>query len=263
LVSDLASLVGQVRGQAGLKALHLAEAQSQTARRLAPHYFAAMSGLESEEVADKVVLGLRAGWEVGAPLRMGQFTYGASEGDVSTARLLSEVLEMPGGREALLDPDVNHLAVGVVGGAGRGFVGVLFGTYATFELGDPQSHVQKLRRRLSDLRARKGLPNAEALPSVEADLSGVLREVSSGALTADQGLSAALSVAAEKTRTAVRAHYVDAADLDEVQIPDEIVSMRSLRVAIAVGQYQAKGNPWRRYIAYFVAIDHGDVVAMR
>ena len=39
--------------------------------------------------------------------------------------------------------------------------------------------------------------------------------------------------------------------------------MRSLRVAIAVGQHQPKGDPWRRYIVYFVIVGQTDVVAIR
>ena len=263
LASDLVSLIGRVRNQAGMKALHFSEAESQTALRLAPHYFAALAGLESEAIADQVVLGLRAGWEVGAPLRVGQFTYGATEGTDSTSRLLAEALEVPGGRVALLDPEVDHLAVGAIGGQGLGFVGALFGTYATFELGDSRSHAEKLHQRLGDLRAQKGLPRAEILPQVEADLSAVTRQVSSGELSANQGLDRALAVAVERTHAAVRAHFVDALDLDQVKIPDELVSMPSLRVAIAVGKHQAKGDPWQRYVVYFVASDRIDVVAMR
>ena len=263
VASDLVSLIGQVRNQAGMKALRFSEAESQTARRLAPHYFAAMAGLESEEIADQVVLGLRAGWEIGAPLRVGQFTYGAIEGSASPSRLLAEALEVPSGREALLDPEVDHLALGTVGGPGQGFVGAIFGTYATFELGDPRSHAEKLHRRLDDLRAQKGLSRAETLPKLEADLSAVTRQVSSGEWSANEGLSRALSVAAERTQAAVRAHFVEALDLDRVVIPDELVTMRSLRVAIAVGQVQAKGDPWQRFIVYFVAVDRADVLAVR
>jgi len=263
MAADLVTLVGGVRAQAGMKALRFSAPQSQTTRRLAPHYFAAITGLESETVADQVVLGLRAGWEVGAPLRTGQFTYGNAEGGFSAARLLSEVLDIPSGREALLDPEADHLAVGVIGRPAQGFVGALFGTYATFELGDPRSHAEKVRGRLDSLRAQKGMARAETLPNVEADLSAVVRQVSSGELKADQGLSRALSVAASRTQTEVRAHYVDAVDLDQLTIPDELLSMRSLRVAIAVGQHQPKGDPWRRYIVYFVIVGQTDVVASR
>jgi hypothetical protein len=263
VATDLVALVGGVRSQAGMKALRLSAPQSQTARRLAPHYFAAIAGLESETVADQVVLGLRAGWEVGAPLRSGQFTYGGVEGSFSAARLLSEVLDVPGGREALLDPEADHLAVGVIGSPALGFVGVLFGTYATFELGDTRGHAEKVRARLDNLRAQKGLAKTEMLPNVEADLSAVVRQVSAGEVDVDQGLNRALSVAAERTQGEVRAHYVDAFELDQITIPDEIVSMRSLRVAIAVGQHQPKGDPWRRYIVYFVIVGQSDVVASR
>ena len=56
---------------------------------------------------------------------------------------------------------------------------------------------------------------------------------------------------------------MEALDLDRVVIPDELVTMRSLRVAIAVGQVQAKGDPWQRFIVYFVAVDRADVLAVR
>ena len=160
-------------------------------------------------------------------------------------------------------PDVDHLAVGVIGGPGQGFVGAVFGTYATFELGDARSHAEQLYRRLSDLRAQKGLPRAEALPQLAADLSAVIREVSMGKWSANQGLEHALSLAAERTQAPVRAHFVDALELAQLAIPDELVAAPSLRIAIAVGQYQPKGDPWQRHIVYFVAVDRIDVLALR
>jgi hypothetical protein len=261
VAAELAALVGKVRNQAGMKPLRLSGAESQTAKRLAPHYFASLAGLESELVADQIVLGLRAGWEVGAPLRIGQFTYGVAEGTVSPARLLAEVLEVPSGREALLDPEVDHWALGVVGSKAHGFIGAVFSTYANFELGDAHGLAEKVHRRLDELRAQKGLPRAEALPKLEADLATVAREVSAGALDADQGLNRALTIAAERERGAVRAHSVDADDLDKLTIPDELVVRNPLRVAIVVGHHRPKGDPWRRTIGYFVAVERADVVA--
>jgi hypothetical protein len=261
IAADLAALVGNVRNLAGMKPLQVSRPESQTAQRLAPHYFAALAGLESELVADQVVLGLRAGWEVGTRLRVGQFTSGVSEGTVSAARLLSEVLESPGGREALLDPEVDHLAIGAVGSPTHGFVAAVFSTYASFELGDARGLADKVHRRLDELRAQKGLDRAEALPQLEADLATIARQVSSGTLDADQGLNRALAVAAERTHTAVRAHYVDAVDLDKLTIPDELIARSPLRVAIVVGQHQPSGDPWSRYLVYFIAIDRNDVVA--
>ena len=259
---ELAGLVDRVRNQAGMKPLRLSEPESQSARRVAPHYFAALAGLEDETVADQVILGLRAGWEVGSPLRSGQFTSGTSQGSVSTARLLSDVLELPGGREALLNPESDHLAIGTFGSPAQGFVGVLFATYATFDLGDPQSHAEKVRQRIAKLRAQKGLERAELLPKLEADLSAIVATVSTGELNASQGLERVLSVAADRARREVRGYYVDTYDLDRLEIPDQILAAPTLRIAIAVGQHQAPGDPWRRYIVYFVAVEGSGVVAL-
>jgi hypothetical protein len=260
--TELANLVDRVRSQAGMKPLRFSEPESQSARRVAPHYFAALAGLEDETVADQVILGLRAGWEVGSPLRSGQFTSGTSQGSVSTARLLSDVLELPGGREALLNPESDHLAIGTFGSPAQGFVGVLFTTYATFDLGNTQSHAEKVHERLAKLRAQKGLERADRLPKLEADLSAIVATVSSGELNANQGLERVLSVAAERARSEVRAYYVDTYDLDRLEIPDPILAAQTLRIAIAVGQHQAPGDPWRRYIVYFVTAEGTSTVAL-
>ena len=116
---------------------------------------------------------------------------------------------MPGGREALLNPESDHLAIGTFGSPAQGFVGVLFTTYATFDLGDTQSHAEEVHQRLAKLRAQKGLERADRLPKLEADLSAIVATVSSGELNANQGLERVLSVAAERARSEVRAYYVD------------------------------------------------------
>jgi hypothetical protein len=71
-----------------------------------------------------------------------------------------------------------------------------------------------------------------------------------------------LSAAAERARSEVRAYYVDTYDLDQLEIPDPILAAQTLRIAIAVGQHQAPGDPWRRYIVYFVTAEGTGTVAL-
>ena len=260
--NELAALIGQVRAKAGLKPLRYSDPQSLTAEKLAPHYFAALAGLESEMVAEQVILGLRAGWEVGAPLRVGQFTSGAMEGKVSTARLISDVLEYPGGREALLDPGMDHLAVGVVGSAAAGFLGALFSTYATFELGDAAKNVEKVRSRLDSLRAKRGKAASQDLPALDGLLANVVGEVSEGKLTVEKGLDEAMATAVGRTNHSAHGYSVDADNLDEIAIADALLSAPLLEVAIAVGRYQRKGEPWQRYLVFFVTLDRPTTVAL-
>ena len=53
-----------LRARAGLAAVSYAESESATAARVAPHYFGALLGTGPETVADVVMLGLIAGYDV-------------------------------------------------------------------------------------------------------------------------------------------------------------------------------------------------------
>jgi hypothetical protein len=75
--------------------------------------------------------------------------------------------------------------------------------------------------------------------------------------------SCGLNKALQRTNLSVGGYYVDADNLDELTIADELLSAPFLRVAIAVGQYQPKGQPWRRYVVYFVTVDQPPAVARR
>lgn len=68
----LLNLVNRARKQAGLPPFKLAVAQSDLAQKLAPHFFgAAFFRTEVATVADRIVMGLRAGWAVpGGPDRL-------------------------------------------------------------------------------------------------------------------------------------------------------------------------------------------------
>ena len=65
-----------VRFQAGMQPMTLDPAQSETATRLAPQYFAALMGNQDERVADQVALGLLAGWDVEGATPRGSARFG-------------------------------------------------------------------------------------------------------------------------------------------------------------------------------------------
>jgi hypothetical protein len=249
----LAASINQARAEAHLPPLELAPAQSQTAARLAPHYFAALLGAEPELVADKVVLGVRAGWDVGAPLRYGQFTSGVvlSGGDV--ARLVASVLDRPGGREALLDPEATRLAVGTIAaGNEQKVLAAVFGTYALFAGRDDPRDVERVVERLTALRARQGRPAAHRLTSAEPDIAAAARRVAAEGRDPTDALNDALETTAERTHGSVRGWWVDAAKLDELELPAELLQAPTLNLAIAVTHYRREGEPWTRYVVVLV-----------
>jgi hypothetical protein len=260
----LAACVNQARLEARLPPLQASPAQSQTAARLAPHFFAALLGAEPELVADKVVLGVRAGWDVGAPLRYGQFASGLVQGGSEVARLVASVLERPSGREALLDPDANRLAVGpIAGGAGQKVLGALFGTYALFEGRDDPRDVERVLQRLSDLRARQGRPAAHRLSSAEGDIAAAARRIAAEGRAPTDALNDALQTTAERTHAAVKGWWVDAAKLDEMDLPPELLQAPTLNVAVAVSHYRREGEPWTRYVVVLVVVTPQQTLALR
>src|SRR5262249_9711578 len=88
---QLLRLVNEVRRGAGLPEVTLAPKQSEVAERVAPHSFAALIGTEPELVADQIVLGLRAGWDVDGEVMNGDFTAGVLVNTNDLGRLLDSV----------------------------------------------------------------------------------------------------------------------------------------------------------------------------
>jgi hypothetical protein len=268
----LTACINQARAEAQLAPLALAPAQSQTATRLAPHFFAALAGAEPELLADKVVLGLRAGWDVGAPLRYGQFTSGLIHGgSAEIDRLVASVLDRPSGREALLDPDARQLAVGTVAGGGGGgggggprALGAVFGTYTPFDGRDDPGDVQRVLQRLADLRARQGRgAPARLSSSVEGDVSAAAHRIASDGRDPTSALNDALEATAARTHGAVRGWWVDADKLDQVELPPEILQAPVLHVAVAVSHYRRKDEPWTRYVVVIVVATPEQTLALR
>ena len=65
-------------------------------------------------VADKVTLGVLAGWQVGVPVIDANFTALMVLGTKDPAALLAALLAHPQGRKTLLDPQGTRLAIGVL-----------------------------------------------------------------------------------------------------------------------------------------------------
>src|SRR5262249_31843246 len=59
------------RAEAGLQPVTLDLGESGVISKVVPHYFAAATGRLDEVIADKVVLGIQAGWDVDGMVRTG------------------------------------------------------------------------------------------------------------------------------------------------------------------------------------------------
>lgn len=57
-----------------------------------------------------------------------------------------------------------------------------------------------------------------------------------------------LAIAGEVAHSAVRAYVVTTSDLDEIDLPDELVVLGPRRVSVTVGFHEPEGSPWGQYV---------------
>jgi len=242
LPAGLAVALNQVRKEAGLAPVVLNAAESATASRVAPHYFAALSGATSETVADKIVLGLRAGWQVPGLVGYGYFTSSVVTTTENAAALMASALERPSGRQALLDADARVLAVGPIVSRQEGVLASLFSTYTMLEP-TTQKEVASVVALLNQRRKEHGVAPATLVDSLQSAAAGTARSVETGDLDPDDAINDLLQKSTS-TLGAVEGWLMTSEKLDRLAFPDKLLTARSLRIAVGVAHFKPKGSPW-------------------
>lgn len=253
--SGVLASVNEVRQAAGMGPLALSFEQSQLAARLAPHYFAASLGLVSETVADKVVLGLIAGWRVDGLVRSGAFTASLAKGKVSPGVLLAHALARPVVREALLDPRTSQIAVGSL--LGSNGTAAIFTSYQLFEKDRGDSLAVRVRSQLATAREASGAGLPTLLPS--AGGADAVRMLEDGKLEPEEALERFMEHTSEVAQVALRGWVAEVPTLDGLKFPPELLMQHGLRVAVAVGVRRPEGAPWGRYCVLIVFADSGSL----
>ncbi len=250
----LVSQINVVRQQASLPALRLSPTQSQTAASLAPHYFAALAGEAPEIETDVIALGLMAGWRVGESVLYGTFESQWASGDV--AELVDAIVAEPVGREAVLDPKLSVVAVGPYVDSGSRTVGVLISGYALAEPRFDEDAVRTIVEKVNCQRAEKGVaPVVWFNPPKDAGARAT------AALEAGRDPSEVSSELMRETvevlNKEVSGWVLHENDLEDVRIPEEVITRPSLAIAVVLGRHRPPDHPWTRYIVLLVTADPG------
>lgn len=246
--------INQVRAEAKLPPLRLAEQESRTAARLAPHYFNAAES--AGELPDQVALGLLAGWEVEGTVRNGHFISTWVSDAVSAADLVRSAISRPIGRQALLDPAVERLAVGpVAGGAGQG---ALFSTYALF---DSYRHDRDATMVVATIAATRAARSA-APPKRYAELDVLAQRAAQSVQAGQKGPSEALDdllqTAVDSTGRGVRGWVLETTSLDAMKLPEELVTQPGLSFGVGVAHHRPAGQAWGRFVVLVVMLAEGE-----
>ena len=257
LRSELLELVNAVRGEAGLGPLTLSAAESATSDRLAPIYFRAMTDSSKEVEAEMVVLGLLAGWDVGAPIRGAGFTSAAVGPTRDASEWLAAVLAGPSGRSALLGPDARVLALGTVVSDSPPVVAAVATSYALFEGDDYAEIKRRVVEKITAARAAAGLPAPIVVATLDGDAGALAAQVNAGALTPNQALGELLQVSARVLGGPVRGLAFEAVDIEQMQLPDVLSGPQRLELSITVTHYQPAAEPWGRYLVLLVIPGEG------
>jgi hypothetical protein len=251
-------LLNEVRGRRNLAPLEIDAQQSQIARELAPHFFEAQAGLAEGSVADLVVMGLLAGWSVDGIVRSGHFAASWTLGSNDVGRLLSEALDQPALRSALLADDVERVAIGPVLEVNDGTpaMAVIVGTYGLFSEEDHAANVARVLERLTAARAERHRAAPSQLDELSELSMRAAGSVAAGVVPRD-ALRDLLHSSGAALKRAVKGWVVETSELEDVTFPEELLAEPQVWVSIGVSSYRPEGEAWGRYVVLIVTADPG------
>jgi hypothetical protein len=252
--AQLLGLINDVRHDAGLPPVALAERQSALAEHVAPHYFAALAGVEPAAVIDQVVLGLLAGWEAGGDIRSGGFAYGLVEHTNDLGRLVNSMLERPSGREALLDRAARIVALGPVVDATQPLVGLVASSYQLFDGANHAADAQRVLGRLTHARVMQHMTPLPAAPQLMHEVDEAAARVQSGQSAPMAAMRRMLDrTANQHPGWSFQAWVFEMSSLEAMVFPQDLLQPRLAGVAISVGHYRPQGAPWSRLVVFVIA----------
>jgi hypothetical protein len=236
--------LNDVRSKAGAPPLVLEPKQSEVNERLAPHLYVASTGGDAD-LADRIGLGVLAGWDVGGVIRDGGVYWGSVTSTRSPARFLSYALESPFGRYILLDPQMSRVAVGASALPPAGAMALLT-TYSLFQGKDHTADENALFEELTKRRLARKHSAPHRTPR-EVALDTALARVATHSETTGDAMQEAMERVVAKEQRSVGAWMVETADLRQIPWTEEILTEEPLEVEIGVTHYKAPGGAWGQY----------------
>jgi hypothetical protein len=251
--------LNDARRAANAPALSLEQQQSSTNEHLAPHLYVASSE-GNAELADRIGLGVLAGWDVNGVIRDGGIYWSAITSSRSPGRFLSYALESPLARSILLDPKMSRVAIGAT--ALEQGAGALLTTYSFFQTqnhsADEDVVFQDLVRRR---RARHHSPPRRT--ARETALDTALVRVSKNQTNTMDAMNEAMARVVSMEQRGVTGWAVETSDLRQVPWTNEILDREPMEVEIGVTHYKAPGGAWGQYAVLLLLRESGAVRTAR
>ncbi len=250
--------LNDVRAQAHLRPVQLAQGESARAMRLADHYFAtSLTRTGGTAETDEIALGLLAGWQIEGLIRDGLFTSSVAPHTHDAAQWLDDALTSPVGRAALLAPEIEAVSLGTVLLSQPQGLGAVVTGYRLYHSDDHSEDVRRLYARLMTARRRLGLGMPLRLNGIDGVMKAELARLQSGQWRSQDALQASLDAAVRHFGASMRGYVIETTSLDAFEIPEELVRRKDLYFEIGVGHYRAPGAAWGQMVILVVFADTG------
>jgi len=256
--------VNQVRAKLSRSALSFQPKQSDVFNKAAgPFFHDVLLGKLDKNVADKLTLGLLAGWDVeGAAIRSGEISWVYGFGlQASPAQLVNRSLSMPTARRVLLNPDTNTMAVGTVQDAKSKMSAVVFAGWATFgerDVDDERAQIEK-----SLLAARgDGSGSVGKLARAERVMTEAAQRLEAGEHL-DVIVQSSINRAAQAEQQNLHGQVFVVRDFKDIPWPAKFKNAKSVDMGVGVAVYKPDGASWSVYVVFIAAKLPQGMVAMR
>lgn len=252
--------LSRARKTAGLGPVKMARAESATAAKVAPHYFASVFGKEETRNADVIALGLLAGWDVQGMIRNAHFV-STTATTLDANRWLAMALEMPMGRHTLFAPELDEVALGPAIMTEQGITGALAIGYRFHRNADHSEDEKFLMTRVQQARQTMGLAAPQRILNYAPILHEELGKLNTNQVTPHEAMQKILDRSVASTNMSTRLLMIQTASLEELTLPDQILKKPSLRMDIGVTHFKAPGAAWAQYAIVVVFVDDAGAAA--
>ncbi|MEM1033356.1 MAG: hypothetical protein AAGN82_23685 [Myxococcota bacterium] len=231
------------RATAGLRPLRLATAQSAQMDPLAPHYFAGDAEGDAA-VLDRITLGVMAGWDVkGGLITNAQVLATHVPGSRDAVGWLTEMLDRPTGRRALLAPQATQVALGAAVDAPRPGLSSLVATYTFLDDADVGAEAAEFVTRLNDARAAAGRApvqvRSDPMPELD-EAAARVREGTHPGLALDEALAAAVA----RRTISMGGMYLVTARMEDAEFSEELITAADLNTWVRVAHVAIGESRW-------------------
>lgn len=171
----------------------------------------------------------------------------------SWSEVINAAIARPTGRETLLAPAVERVAIGPL--ASDKAHGALFSTYALFDNYRHDDDARTMAARIAAGRAEHGLGGAQMAADLSAEAQRAAVAVQAGQRTTTQALNEMLQHTTDKLGRSVRGWVAETTALNRVQLPAELLARPALTLGIGVAHHKTEGAAWGRFVVFIVMLD--------